>query len=1065
MKFVHLHTHSHYSLLDGLSRIDSLIERALELDMTALALTDHGNLYGAIEFYQKATRAGIKPILGMEAYIARRGLRDKVTGIDDKRYHLTLLAISDEGWKNLIQLTSIAHLEGFYYKPRVDKEALKKYAKGLVALSGCMGGEIPRALMSGEEDRARELVAIYQGIFGRENFFIELSHHPNIQNHEKLQGMLRELAKKTKTPVVATQDIHYTHADDASAQDILLAVQTNTRLDDDDRLTMKKDNFSFRSSEEMERLFEDLPEAISNTVLIAERANVKISLGVLQLPHFPLPEGETANLYLQRLAYANLPKRYPQTPKEVTKRLQYELDVIQKSGFTEYFLIVQDFVNWARSQGIVVGPGRGSAVGSLTAYVLFITNVDPIKYNLLFERFMNPERISPPDIDLDFADTRRDEVLEYVAHKYGKDRVAQIITFGTMAARAAVRDAGRAIGLPLALSDQIAKMIPFNPNQGQKENYLQECIKTIPELKNIYEHNDDAKRLIDAAMKLEGVARHASTHACAVVITKDPLTSIVPLQYASGREDTKESLVTQFEGQAIKDLGLLTIDFLGLSNLSIIEETIKRIKKLHNKDIDIDTLSVDDPKIFKTLAEGKTVGVFQLEGSGMTRFLKELKPTNFEDIIAMISLYRPGALDAGMIPHYIERKHGKEKVTYLHPNLEPILAPTFGIMIYQEQLMQAAQAIAGLSLPEADILRKAIGKKIKKLLNEQQEKLIEGAVKTIGSRRIGEEFWKLVEPFARYGFNRSHAAGYATIAYQTAWLKTYYPTEFMTSLFNSDSKNIDRISFLVGVCRHEGIHILPPDVNESRARFAVSGDKTIRFGLAAIKNVGTDVVMSIIEERDKNGRYISLTNFIDRIWTKTLNKRSLESLIKSGALDSFGERNSLLSNMDRILDYSRESHSTPEDQHSLFGLITDKASLPTLKLTSIDPATQDEKLKWEKELLGLFISGHPLEKFEKQMSTSAKSIKSIKEKGAGKQVKIYCMLSQVKRILTKKGEAMVFLTLQDRTDEIEGVAFPRTLAEYGNLLQLENYVIIDGTVNERNGIPSIICNKIEQLTT
>ena len=1063
MKFVHLHVHSHYSLLDGLSKIDALVAKAVELEMPALALTDHGNLYGAIEFYQKATKAGIKPILGMETYIARRGLHDKVTGIDDKRYHLTLLAISNDGWKNLIQLATIAHLEGFYYKPRVDKEILAKHSKGLVALSGCMGGEIPRALLSGEEERAREILEIYKNIFGWENFYIELSHHPHIPNHEKLQGMLRDLAKKTRTPVVATQDIHYTNADDAPAQDVLLAVQTNTRLDDDDRLTMKHDNFSFRSGEEMSKLFADLPEAVENTARIAERAHVEIQLGVLQLPQFPLPEGETANSYLRRMAYQNLPRRYPDAPEEAEKRLEYELGVIQKSGFTEYFLIVQDFVNWARQQGIIVGPGRGSAAGSITAYVLGITNVDPVKYNLLFERFMNPERISPPDIDLDFADTRRDEVLEYVANKYGRDRVAQIITFGTMAARAAIRDTGRALGIPLAFCDQVAKMIPFNPNQGQKENYLKECIKSVPELKNLYEQNEEGKRLIDAAMKLEGVVRHASTHACAVVITKDPLTSIVPLQYASGREGEKESIVTQFEMHAIEDLGLLKMDFLGLSNLSIIEETIKRIKKLHDADINIDTITPDDPKVFKTLADGKTVGVFQLEGSGMTRFLKELKPTDFEDIIAMISLYRPGTLDAGMIPHYIERKHGKEKVTYLHPKLEPILARTYGIMLYQEQLMQAAQALAGFTLPQADTLRKAIGKKIKKLLHEQQEKLIEGAVQTIGSRRIGEEFWKLVEPFARYGFNRSHAAGYATIAYQTAWLKTYYPTEFMASLLNSDSKNIDRISFLVGVCENEGIKILPPDVNESRAGFAVSADRTIRFGLAATKNVGTDVVATIVGERDKNGRYTSLTNFIDRIWSKNLNKRSLESLTKSGALDSFAERNSILSNMDHILDYSRESHSTPEDQHSLFGLITDKSSIPTLKLAVVAPASQDEKLTWEKELLGLFVSGHPLEKFEGQMG-SAKSIKLIKEKGANKNVKIYCMLSAVKRILTKKGEPMVFLTLQDRSDKIEGVAFPRTLAAYGHLLQPENYVIIEGTVNERNGVPSVICNKIEQLT-
>ena len=1062
VKFVHLHVHSHYSLLDGLSKIDNLVAKAAALGMDALALTDHGNLYGAIEFYQKAIKAGVKPILGMEAYVARRSRFDKVAGIDDKRYHLTLLAVSNEGWKNLIKLATAASLEGFYYKPRVDKELLKKYSQGLIALSGCMSGEIPQALLSDQTERARELLGLYQDIFGKENFFIELSRHPNVPGHEKLEKSLRAFASKTNTPMVATQDVHYLEADDANAQDVLLAVQTNSKLDDEDRLTMKNDNFSFRSADEMAALFEDLPEAIENSVKIAERANVEIELGVLQLPHYPLPQEETANSYLERLTKLNLEKRYPSPSEEVLERLSYELGVIEKSGFMEYFLIVSDFVNWAKSKNIVVGPGRGSASGSIVAYVLGITNIDPMKYNLLFERFMNPERISPPDIDLDFADTRRDEVLHYVSEKYGKDHVAQIITFGTMAARAAIRDSGRALGFSYDFCDRLAKMIPFNPNQGQKENYLKECLKHVSELHESYERNPDTKKLIDAAMRLEGVVRHASTHACAVVITRDPLTTIVPLQYATGREDKKESIVTQFEMHAIEDLGLLKMDFLGLSNLSIIEETIRRIEKLYGRKVDIESIPLDDPKVFKTLAAGHTVGVFQLEGSGMTRFLKELKPTNIEDIIAMISLYRPGTLDAGMIPHYIARKHGHEPVTYLHPRLEPILAPTYGIMIYQEQLMQAARALAGFTLPEADILRKAIGKKIKKLLGSQKEKLIEGIVKTVGSRRIADEFWRLVEPFARYGFNRSHAAGYATIAYQTAWLKTYYPTELMTSLLNSDSKNIERIAFLVGAAASEGIQILSPNVNESRAGFTVTKEKNIRFGLAAIKNVGNNIVSAIIEERDKTGPFTSLADFIDRIWTKDLNKKSLEALTKSGALDSFGERNQILINMEPILEYSRDLHSTSKEQHSLFGLLSDKTSIPGLVLKKTGAASDDDKLKWEKELLGLYISGHPLQKFEKLMS-SAQSIKSLKEKMPTRIVKIYCMLAEIKRILTKKGEPMVFLKLQDRSDEIEGIAFPRTLELYGHLLAPDRYMLIEGQMNNRNGVPSIICNKIEEL--
>ncbi|MDA1334964.1 MAG: DNA polymerase III subunit alpha [bacterium] len=1066
-KFVHLHTHSHYSLLDGLSKIDALVDKALELEMPALALTDHGNLYGAIEFYQKAKKKDLKPILGVEAYVARRGLKDRVHGIDNKRYHLILLAKNNAGWKNLIKLVTISNLEGFYYKPRIDHEVLRKHSEGIIALSACMGGEIPRALLSSEHERAEELVNIYQDIFGKENFYIEISHHPNIPNHEKLMGQLKDLAKKMDAPLVATQDIHYTNKDDGPAQDVLIAVQTNRRLDDEDRLTMKSDNYSFSTAEEMEEIFKDVPEAISNTIKIAEQCNVDIKLGVTQLPEFPLPEGKTAEAYLDELSHKKLLERYKNPDKATKERLEYELGVIEKSGFTEYFLIVQDFINWAKEQKIVVGPGRGSGAGSIVAYVLGITNIDPIHYNLLFERFMNPERISPPDFDIDLADTRRDEVIDYVAEKYGRDHVAQIITFGTMAARAAIRDAARALGKPLDLADRLAKMIPFNPNQGHKEDYLQECLEKVPEFADIYKSETDAKEIIDAAKKLEGVVRHASTHACAVVITKDPLSEQVPLQYATGREesgDAKESIVTQFEMHAIEDLGLLKVDFLGLSNLSTIEETLKRIKKLHNKEIDIDTIDIADTKTYKTLAEGRTVGVFQLESAGMTRYLKELKPTDIEDVIAMISLYRPGTLDAGMIPHYIDRKHGKEEVAYLHPKLETVLKNTYGIMIYQEQLMQAAQALAGFTLPQADTLRKAVGKKIRKLLNEQKERLIAGIIKETGSERVAQEFWTLVEPFARYGFNRSHAAAYATIAYQTAWLKTHYPTEFFCSLLNSAEKNIERLAFLLGIAIGEGITILPPDVNESRARFAVTSDKTIRFGLASIKNVGHNVVSAIIEERDNAGKYDTVSNFVERIWSKDLNRRSLDSLIKSGAMDIFGERNKLLFNLQTIIDHSKHAHAQGQDQDSLFGLMDDKSSIPALQLDVTDSATQAEKLKWEKELLGLYVSGHPLDNLQ-DISAKTIPIRDLKDGRARRNVKVVCMLGMVKRILTKKGEPMVFLKIQDKTDEIEGVAFPSIYKTHGHMLEADKFYLITGKVNDRNGVPSFVCDDFQVLET
>jgi len=1063
-KFVHLHTHSHYSLLDGLSKIDALVAKAKEYGMPALALTDHGNLYGAIEFYQKCKKAGVKPILGIEAYIARRNLHDKVSGIDSKRYHLIVLAETTEGWHNLIKLSTIAHLEGFYYKPRVDKDTLRKHARGLIALSGCMGGEIPSALLAGEESRAEELLREYQDIFGKENFYIEISHHPGIPRHDKLQATLIEFARKHGAPLAATQDIHYTNPEDAAAQDVLVAVQTNARLDDEDRLTMREDNFSFRSSEEMTELFKDTPDAVSNTVKIADRVNVEISLGKLQLPHFPLPQGETAESYLEKLAKDGLAMRYQNPADDIYKRLFFELGVISQSGFAEYFLIVWDIVRWAKSKDIVVGPGRGSGVGSLVAYSLQITNVDPLKYNLLFERFMNPERVSPPDFDLDFADTRRDEVLAYAQEKYGNDHVAQIITFGTMAARAAVRDAGRALGLPLALCDQVAKAIPFNPNASKKENYLRDCVENVPELKDLYTRSADVKKLVDAAQKLEGVVRHASTHACAVVITKEPLTNYLPLQLATNHSDESQALVTQFEMHAVEDLGLLKIDFLGLSNLSIIEETVKRIQFLHNKNIDIDALEVDDPKIYKMLAQGRTVGVFQLESTGMTRYLKELKPTSFEDIIAMVSLYRPGALDAGTIPHYIARKNGSEEVAYLHPKLEPVLKNTYGIMIYQEQLMQAAQALGGFTMPEADTLRKAVGKKIKKLLDEQKEKLISGIIKNTSNEHVAEEFWKLVEPFARYGFNRSHASGYATIAYQTAWLKMYYPTEFMASLLNAEEKNLDRMAFLLGEAATEGITILPPDVNESRSRFAISEEKTIRFGLAAIKNVGSNVVRAIIDERDANGPFTSLTNLFERISSRDFNKKSIEALARSGALDMLADRNEVLENIEHILGYVRESHTASKDQHSLFGLMQDTSSVPKLKLKTVPKTSQDQKLKWEKELLGLYVSGHPLDKF-KDLAVKTRPIKMLKEHMNSRNVKILCMLSGVKRILTKNGDPMVFLKLQDTSDEIEGVAFPSTLKMYGHMIEANKYYIVEGKVNERNGIPSLICNTFELLET
>ena len=1059
MSFVHLHAHSHYSLLDGLAKIDELVKAAAEFKMPALALTDHGNLYGAIEFYQKAKAAGIKPIIGLEAYLAKRSLHEKEAGIDDKRYHLILLAENNEGYQNLLKLVTISNLEGFYYKPRLDKKILREHSRGLIALSACLSGEISRAFLANDGEKAENLAAEYRDIFGKDNFFIEIGHHPGIPNHAKIQKELINLAKKTKTPLVAAQDIHYIKSEDAEIQDILLAIGTNNKVGDKERLTMKEDDFSFRSGKEMAEFFKDVPEAIENAAKIAQRCNVDIELGKTQLPYFKVPDGETLNSYLEKLAQGGLEKRFGKKPKEEIKnRLKYELSVIEKTGITPYFLIVQDFVNWAKNNKIIVGPGRGSVAGSLVSYVLNITNINPLKYNLLFERFLNPERISMPDIDLDFADTRRDEVVEYLSEKYGTDHVAQIITFGTMAARAAIRDAGRALGFNYSFCDETAKMIPFGFS-------LKKSLEKVSELKSSYNSNPDTKKLIDTAKKLEGVARHASVHACGVVITKNPLNETIPLQYATskGEEGIKRQIIiAQYDMHAIEDLGLLKMDLLGLKNLTIIEHTVNLIKQIQGKDVNVENLEPDDQKVFKNLAGGNTVSVFQLEGSGMTHYLKELKPTNIEDVIAMIGLYRPGPME--LIPSYIRRKHGQEKITYLHPKMEPILKNTYGIMIYQEQLMQMARDLAGFTMPEADTLRKAVGKKIKKLMAEQKEKFIKGAATNTGSRSLGEELWKLVEPFQDYGFNRSHTAAYALIAYQTAYLKTHYPLEFMAAAMTANEKDVEQIAFLVKECERLGIKVLGPDINISSQSFGSGSNSEIRFGLRAIKNVGHNVVEAIIGEREAGGSFSSLANFLERVKNKDINKKSLEALAKSGSFDCLSERKTILDNMDQILEYHKEiSRTENKNQESLFNFIQNKSSLPGLKLKKAAAATLEEKLQWEKELLGLYVSGHPLEKFHQALEKYKATIPEIKKLGEGKTAIAAGMIEEIKKIITKKGEPMLFIKLANFTDSIEVVIFPRMLLSFSPLFQIGNCIVIKGKMSYRNNNPSIIADELKRL--
>lgn len=1070
-KFTHLHVHSHYSLLDGLAKIDELVSRAAELNMGSLALTDHGNLYGAVEFYQKAKKAGIKPIIGVEAYVAYERMQDRRPGIDDKRYHLTLLAHNPEGYQNLIKLVTKSHLEGFYYKPRMDKDALRQHSRGLIALSGCFAGETARAIQNRKPDQAERIVREYQEIFGKENFYLELGSHFNYEDQKVINEGLESLWEKTGAKLVATNDIHYVRPEDAQAQDILVSVQTGARFEDEDRLTMKKANLSMRSADEMAAIFPQNPEAIAATEEIASRIEPAIELGKNKLPSFQVPQGYDTDTYLKKLACEGLHQRYRNGNAEprILERLNYELAVIKQTGFTPYFLIVQDFVNWAKKQGIVVGPGRGSAAGSLVSYLLGVTNIDPLHYNLLFERFLNPERISMPDIDLDFADTRRDEVIDYVAKKYGHDHVAQIITFGTMAARAAIRDTGRALGMPYSFCDQIAKLIPFNPTQGEKTGWLKKTLANVQEFKEIYERDPEARRLIDSAMKLEGVARHASTHACGVVISPRPLQEYVPLQYAirhgekkNKGEEAAQVVVTQYEMHAIESLGLLKMDFLGLRNLTIIENTLKLIQKLHNITIDVDQIPLDDKKAFELFQHGNSLGLFQFESSGMRRYLKELKPTELEDLIAMVSLYRPGPME--LIPSYIARKHGREKIEYLHPELEPILKNTYGIGVYQEQMMQIARDLAGYTLPEADTLRKAIGKKIKTLLAEQREKLIMGMRRNSIDQRTAEAIWELFPPFARYGFNRSHAACYALIAYQTGYLKAHYPTEFMTALLAAEGSEVEKIAFFVEEARAMGIKVLPPDINESLANFTFVSPGKIRFGLGSVKNVGSNIVEAIITARKSGGAFKTIADFAERVQHKDFNKKSFESLVRCGALDALGERNQLLENLDMVLDYNRESQKAKSGgQSSLFSAVPE-IQVTSLRLRDAEPTAKRERLQWEKELLGLYVTEHPIQEYlEKLASNKVLPLKNLSLDLRNQMVSVGGMVGGIQKIITKSGEPMLFVKLEDLTSRTEVLVFPKVLARNPTLWQEDKVLMIRGRLSDKDGQPKILCEEAVEI--
>lgn len=1048
--FTHLHVHSQYSILDGLPKIDQLLDYTKELGMNSIALTDHGVMYGAVEFYKEAKKRDIKPIIGSEVYIATEGMEDKRPNVDNKSYHMILLVKNKRGYKNLVKLITEAHLRGFYYKPRIDEELLKKHSSGLIALSACIQGKIPRFILSNKKKEARELVEYYKKLFGEDSFYLELQNHPNIEEQDTVNKELIKIAKETNTPLVATCDSHYLRPEDADTQDVLMAINTGSDVNDPERVTIKGDDFSLRSPEQMKEDFKHVPEAIENTQKIAEMCNFEFNLEKTRLPHIDINGGKTENEKLKELCLQGIEEKYKkEMKKEAKKRLDEELEVIWGADLSSYFLIVQDFVTWSKSQKIVVGPGRGSAGGSIIAYLLGITNIDPLHYDLIFERFLNPGRakVSLPDIDLDFADRRRDEVIDYIAEKYGKDKVAQIITFGTMAARAAIRDVGRVLGHPYSFCDKLAKMVPLGAN-------LEKTIETVIEFRQLYNTDEKAKEIIYHAQKLEGVVRHASTHACGLVISDQPLYEIVPTQHPSQNDN---NIVTQYDMHAVESLGLLKMDILGLKNLTIIEDTLKRIYAVHKKNIDIENVPLGDKESFKLLQEGSTIGVFQLESAGMQRYLKQLKPSNIEDVIAMVSLYRPGPIK--LIPEYIQRKNGEKEITYIHPRLKPILESTYGVMVYQEQVMRIAQDLAGYTLAEADTLRKAIGKKIEALLKGEKKKFIKGIEEKGIEKEVGEQLWEWIEPFAQYSFNKSHATAYALIAYQTAYLKAHYPKEFMSALITADQKDTERVGLLIAECRKMGIEVLPPDINESFMGFSIVPDKEqIRFGLSAIKNVGIKIVEEIVEERKKNGKFTTLDDFLSRVGSQSVNKKSMESLIKAGAFDSIKERGVMLHNLESILSYSREKRKNQNNGQS--GLFQETSDLT---LEDAEPVTKEDRLAWEKDLLGLFITGHPLESFKEKIEKEAGTIKKAKRQISGLGVRIGAIVSSVKKINTKKGDPMLFVRMEDMEDTIEVIVFPKTLQQNGSTFIEGKPLFISGKITHDDDVPKIICEKVDYM--
>ena len=1066
--FVHLHNHSEYSLLDGLSKIKQMVSRAKELEMKAIAITDHGNMYGAIKFYKTCLEQGLKPIIGCEIYVARRMRHDKEAGVDTDSNHLILLAKNNTGYKNLMKIISIANLEGYYYRPRTDMELLKEHHEGLICLSACVNGYVSEPLLQNQEQTANKRAEMLSQIFGKDNFYLELQKHTDIRDQDELNEKLIKLSQKLGLPLVATNDNHYIYNTDAQAQEILLCIQTQTTIDTPNRkLSMiSSPDFYIKPQDEMKGLFIQTPEAIENTVKIADMCNVDITLGKWIMPVFHVPNNKTSEEYIKDEVSRGLKKRYKEITPQIKERVEYELSVILKKGYETYILIVADFVNWSKSHGITVGPGRGSNAGSIVSYALSISDVDPLFFKLPFERFLNPMRPSPPDIDLDFADNRRDEVIEYVTQKYGRDKVAQIITFGTMEARGSVRDTGRALGMPYSAPDRISKMIP--PGWQGQAMTIDKALEQSPELRMAYSSEPETKRLLDLAKKLEGVARHASMHAAGVVIADKPLTEYTPLQ----KETNGEKIITQYDMYTVGEdgVGLLKIDLLGLRNLTIIQESLRFIKENQQKNIDLSTVSYENKKTYELLSSGETTGIFQLESSGMRRYIKDLKPTSIFDLQAMVALYRPGPM--ANIPEFIRRKHNPNLIKYPDPRLSDILKESYGVITFQDDVLLTAIKVAGYSWLEADKLRKAIGKKIPSEMKKQHDQFVKGCITNGMTMKNAEKFWVLSEPFAGYGFNKAHAAGYATIAFRTAYLKAHYPVEFMTALLTAESRGTtgpvknEKIAQAVAECKRLKVSVLPPDINKSESDFEIEDKINIRFGLTAIKNVGHAAIKSILDARTK-GPFKSLEDFCSRVDLGPVNKKTVESLIKAGAMDSYGNRAILLIGYPEIAQTAHKKRKQEEEgQTSLFGDTDNLKQESNAIENKIEDFSPNEKLAFEKEFLGLYLTSHPqLDNLLHIKSIISHEIELLMEEKEGTRVKIGGIIESSRRIFTKKNNnEMAFLIIgNEKGLSVECVVFPRIFEQHKILLIRDSVVIIEGYLDTKNDKPTIIAEKISEV--